>query len=289
MFQTYIQTINDRIRSQLAQFGKEKTSIRSPVEYALTSGGKRIRPLLVCLFANGLKQNRDVLDAAIAVEFIHTSTLIADDLPCMDNDDERRGRPSVHKAYNEASALLASYALISSAYGCIYANAKNLKKQGVPSGEVDAAYDDILTSTEKNFGCDGILGGQFDDMFGSCSTKTHMEAIIQKKTGALFEIAGIAGWLYGGGERAALPYIKEFSSNLGLLFQVQDDLFDLRKDSQNDGMNYALLVGEEHAKQVVTSTSARCKEILDYLYCSANLKDISELAALVDYIRFRSH
>lgn len=289
MFQTYIQTINHGIHSKLHQFGEEKSSIRSPVEYALMSGGKRIRPLLVCLFAHGLQNNRNVLDSAIAVEFIHTSTLIADDLPCMDNDDERRGRPSVHKAFNEASALLASYALISAAYGCIYSNAKTLKQSGVPYEEVDAAYDYILVSTEKNFGNEGILGGQFEDMFGSCDSKTYIETVIHKKTGALFEIAGVAGWMYGGGSIDAQPYIREFTSALGLLFQVQDDLLDIGKDQKNDGVNYALLFGEQQAKEVVEETSTRCKEILHHLHRHENLKDMSELIALVEYIQHRSH
>ena len=126
-FNDYRSKVENKLRDSLEDFGNAQQGLRRPIEYALLSGGKRVRPLLVCLFADGLQKGREVLDTAIAVEYIHTSTLIADDLPCMDNDDMRRGKPAVHKAFDEASALLASYALIPAAYARIRKNAKILK------------------------------------------------------------------------------------------------------------------------------------------------------------------
>lgn len=278
--------IDEGIQSKLHQFGQAQTAIRSPVEYALMSGGKRIRPMLVCMLAKGLNKNRPVLDSAIAVEYIHTSTLIADDLPCMDNDDERRGKPTLHKAFNEASALLASYALISGAYSCIYSNAKLLKHLGVSSLEVDVAYDYVLSSIDKNFGAEGILGGQFEDMF----CKQHQESaesIIKKKTGALFEISSISGWLFGGGGVSALEMVRDFALSFGMLFQLQDDLLDLRKDQEKFSMNYALLFGEQQAKDKVDALYTQCIDQLLYLQREENLCDISELKNLVDFVRYR--
>lgn len=288
MFDAYVGMIDNEIQSKLHQFGQKNSAIRSPVEYALMSGGKRIRPMLVCMFAKGLNKNRPVLDSAVAVEYIHTSTLIADDLPCMDNDDERRGVPTVHKAFNEASALLASYALISGAYSCIYSNAKTLKSLGYSSQEVDVAYDYILLSIDKNFGAEGILGGQFEDMFCKPEQKIDAELIIKKKTGSLFEISSISGWLFGGGNPEAIGFIKEFSTSFGMLFQIQDDLCDLHKDQAKSGLNYALLFGEQYAKNVVDKMYMRCIDVLNHLHKQENLQDISELKALIDYVRYRS-
>lgn len=280
--------IDEKIQSKLHMFGQEKSSIRSPVEYALMSGGKRIRPILVCMFAKGLGKNRPVLDSAVAVEYIHTSTLIADDLPCMDNDDERRGQPTVHKAFDEASALLASYALISGAYSCIYSNAKALKLLGYSREEVDIAYDYVLSSIDKNFGADGILGGQFEDMFCPPKQQVLADSIIKKKTGSLFEISSISGWLFGGGGLSAIDCIKDFANSFGKLFQIQDDLLDLHKDQEKFGLNYALLFREQCAKDEVDKMYIRCLDLLHHLQENENLRDISELKALVDCIRHRS-
>src|SRR5689334_6318506 len=109
----------DRIEQEIARsilcFG-EKTKLRDACEYAITNGGKRFRPLIVLLIAEALGNGLNVYEAALSVEFFHTSSLIADDLPCMDNDDERRDKPSTHKVYGESIALLASYALITAAF-----------------------------------------------------------------------------------------------------------------------------------------------------------------------------
>lgn len=287
MFDAYVGMIDKVIQSKLHKFGKEQGAIRAPVEYALMSGGKRIRPMLVCMFAKGLCKNRPVVDSAVAVEYIHTSTLIADDLPCMDNDDERRGLPTVHKAFDEVSALLASYALISGAYSCIYSNAKMLKQLGYSIEEVDTAYDYILSFVDKNFGCEGILGGQFEDIFCKHKKKIAVDSIIKKKTGSLFEIASISGWLFGGGTPSALDHIKKFATYFGMLFQIQDDLLDLHKDQGKSGLNYALLFGEQYAKDEAEIMYMRCIDLLHHLQ-KEGLQDISELKLLIEYIRTRS-
>lgn len=94
-FSVYRSKVEKKLRDSLGDFGNTQGGLRDPIEYALLGGGKRVRPLLVGLFAEGVHKERDVLDTAIAIEYIHTSTLIADDLPCMDDDDMRRGKPSV--------------------------------------------------------------------------------------------------------------------------------------------------------------------------------------------------
>ena len=206
-FNDYRSKVENKLRDSLEDFGNAQQGLRRPIEYALLSGGKRVRPLLVCLFADGLQKGREVLDTAIAVEYIHTSTLIADDLPCMDNDDMRRGKPAVHKAFDEASALLASYALIPAAYARIRKNAKILKERVSFQQEVEDAYEDILELIEQRFGVGGILGGQYEDVFFQDFTQESVLGIIKKKTGALFEIACVAGWLFGGGARESASLV----------------------------------------------------------------------------------
>ncbi len=124
----------DRIEQEIAKsIGSlgEKNKLRDACEYALTNGGKRFRPLIVILVAEALGNGLDVYESALSVEFFHTASLIADDLPCMDNDDERRDKPSLHKTYGETIALLASYALITAAFEKIYKN--SLVMQEAPS------------------------------------------------------------------------------------------------------------------------------------------------------------
>ncbi|WP_201456489.1 polyprenyl synthetase family protein [Chlamydia sp. 17-3921] len=286
IFDTYRPSIESAIEKSLDEFGDPKGTLRLPVEYALKSGGKRIRPLLVCMFAQSLGNGCDVLDSALAVEFAHTSTLIADDLPCMDNDDERRGRPTVHKVFGEATALLASYALIPAAYAHFRINAKKLKQVGYDSQTVNLAYDIISEVTDKNIGCAGVLGGQYDDMFFSNKGKKHVQSIMIKKTGALFEIACVAGWLFGGGNPDYLPQVMKFSHHFGLLFQVKDDFLDFEKDRKQIGLNYVLLFGENEALELLENSAKNCLNLLDFL-SKNGLKNHSELEALIDFMQVR--
>lgn len=288
LFDAYKIMIEKGIKDSLESFGSPGLSIRAPVEYALTNGGKRIRPMLVCMLSKGLGKNRDVLDSALAIEFIHTSTLIADDLPCMDNDDERRGRPTVHKVFCEASALLASYALIPSAYAHIRLNAKKLKQQGIDHQEINTAYNIISDVIDKNIGVNGVLAGQYEDMFFNNHGPEYVESIINKKTGSLFEVACISGWLFGGGTTLCIPQIVEFSQNFGLLFQLRDDILDMHQDHQNVGLNYALLFGLDAAKERLLTSITNCMSLLQSLK-NHGLQDSSEIEVLIEYMSIRDY
>ncbi|MBQ8498877.1 polyprenyl synthetase family protein [Chlamydia sp.] len=265
-FSVYRSKVEKKLRDSLEDFGKSQSGLREPIEYALLGGGKRIRPLLVCLFADGVRKERDVLDTAIAIEYIHTSTLIADDLPCMDDDDLRRGKPSVHKAFDEASALLASYALIPAAYARIHKNAKILKEKVSFKQEIEDAYEDILKLIELRFGAGGILGGQYEDVFSQDFSEESVLGIIKKKTGALFEIACVAGWLFGGGNRGSVSLVSDFAEHFGVLFQLCDDLADLDQDNKDKKhLNYALLFGKSAAIDLVDQSFHFCIKNLNLL------------------------
>ena len=225
-----------------------KTPLREACEYALMSGGKRFRPLLVLLIAEALGQGLSVMPAALGVECFHTASLIADDLPCMDNDAERRKRPSLHKRFGEDVAILASYTLIAAGYEGIASNGRwmgNSSRFALQSAEA------TLLALEVASRCAGILGatqGQYWDLHPSQITQEFIEQVIDQKTTSLFEVAFVWGWLFGGGEIAKLSLVQECAAHLGRAFQIGDDLQDQAKDRvRGNPLNLALACGEERA------------------------------------------
>lgn len=189
------------------------------INYSLLSGGKRFRPVLALLVAETLGASPEkVLPVAAAIEFIHTYSLIHDDLPAMDNDDLRRGRPTNHVVYGEATALLAGDALLTEAFGVV---ARAYKKQP----EVAVALVELLASAA---GFWGMVGGQALDIepVGSLRTAELMRKIHELKTGALIRVsceAAAVACEAGVAERSAM---RLFGENLGLAFQLADDLLD---------------------------------------------------------------
>ncbi len=227
------QKVDLAIKENIAQLGP-KNKLRDACDYALTTGGKRFRPCLVLMIAEALKKGGDVITSALGIEFLHTASLIADDLPSMDNDDFRRERASLHKQFDEASALLASYSLISSGYHLIVTNGEVIKKQNLSySDSSDTRCLLALKNVSYNTGINGATGGQFMDISpGDLSMKTLLE-IIHKKTTSLFEISFVLGWLFGGGEIEKLEVVKQAASHFGLIFQLADDLNDMEQDQKN--------------------------------------------------------
>ena len=240
--------IEQEIAKSIATLG-DKTKLRDACEYALTNGGKRFRPLIVFMVAEGLGHGLNVSDAALSVEFFHTASLIADDLPCMDNDDERRDKPSTHKVYGETIALLASYALITAAFEKIHSNAKVMKSASDPfSTNSDRA---CVMALETATSCSGILGatgGQFMDIFPPNLSLDVVKQVIYKKTVTLFEVSFVFGWLFGGGDFSRVDEVKKAAYHLGMAFQIADDVGDLAQDEKNQrDINMARIVGKERA------------------------------------------
>lgn len=242
----------DKIEQEIAKsiicFG-DKTKLRDACEYALTNGGKRFRPLLVLLVAEALGHGLNVYDAALSVEFFHTASLIADDLPCMDNDDERRDKPSLHKVYGETIALLASYALITAAFEKIHRNALVMRESGMPySALSDRACLIALGSAAHCSGISGATGGQFLDLFPPTNTLDTVRQVIYKKTVTLFEVAFIFGWVFGAGDISKLDMVKKLAYHLGMAFQIADDIGDIAQDEKKQReMSLARFVGKERA------------------------------------------
>jgi farnesyl diphosphate synthase len=206
------------------------SGLKTAMHYAATGGGKRVRPLLIYATASlAGKEPEQVagLDAcAVAVELFHTYSLVHDDLPCMDNDDLRRGRPTVHKAFDEASALLVGDALQTMAFQLIAQSALN-----------DAQKVQVITSLSMAGGMAGMAGGQAIDLasVGKQLNQNELEQMHRLKTGALLRTAVQIGAIavnFNDNEKKSLDV---FASSLGLAFQVVDDILDASSDSQTLG------------------------------------------------------
>jgi geranylgeranyl diphosphate synthase type II len=240
--------IEQEIAKSISSLG-DKTKLRDACEYALTNGGKRFRPLIVLMVAEGLGKGLSVNEAALSVEFFHTASIIADDLPCMDNDDERRDKPSVHKVYGETIALLASYALITAAFEKIHRNAAIMKEAGAPyDAQCDRACVIALQVASHCAGIQGATGGQFMDIFPPSLSLDVIKQVIYKKTVTLFEVSFVFGWLFGGGDIEKIDLVKKAAYHLGMAFQIADDIGDLVQDEKNQrDINMARMVGKERA------------------------------------------
>lgn len=262
--------LRDKIEKEIARsiisFG-EKNKLRDACEYALLSGGKRLRPIIVMMVADGLGHDLDVAPAALAVEFLHTASLIADDLPCMDNDDERREKPSLHKAYGESVALLASYSLIFAGYEKLHENAQVMKLADPPfSGFAEAACCLALQHSSQAAGILGGTTGQFLDLYPPNHSLEMLREIIYKKTVTLFEISFVFGWLFGGGMAAQLDVVKKAAYHFGMAFQIADDLGDLAQDEKNQReINAARILGKERAINLFQKEMECFKEHLNEL------------------------
>lgn len=206
------------------------SGLKTAMHYAATGGGKRVRPLLIyataSLAGKELDQVAGIDACAVAVELFHTYSLVHDDLPCMDNDDLRRGRPTVHKAFDEASALLVGDALQTMAFQLIAQSALN-----------DAQKVQVITSLSVAGGMAGMAGGQAIDLasVGKQLTQNELELMHRLKTGALLRTAVQIGAIAVNFNEQEKKSLDVFASALGLAFQVVDDVLDASSDSQTLG------------------------------------------------------
>lgn len=244
----------------------EKNRLRDACEYALCSGGKRLRPLITMMTADALGCGMDVAPAALGIEFFHTASLIADDLPCMDDDDFRRGRASLHKEFGENIAVLASYVLIAEGYGAIYTNAEIMKKDPRFASNAESS---ALFCLKKASACGGIQGaanGQFLDLFLPDGELKTLEKVVAQKTSTLFEIAFLFGWLFGGGSILKAPALSKCAAHLGMLFQIRDDLEDDVQDaSRASDANVAKALGREKASFLLNQEKEAFEGVLQEL------------------------
>lgn len=261
------------------------------MRYSLENGGKRIRPLLVMEFAKACGNNGtrydDALPFACAVEMIHTYSLIHDDLPCMDDDAMRRGQPSCHKKFGEATALLAGDALLTRAFELL---AESVEKTDLPPHILLK----IIQILAKNAGVSGMIGGQVIDLKyeGTAADLDQVTAVDLLKTGALIEAACLMGCYAGGGDADLLRAASVYAKKVGLAFQIQDDILDITgdasvlgkpigSDAENQKSTYVSLLGLEASKKLVKQLTEEAVEAISvFPYCRDELAGIAY--ALVD-------
>lgn len=245
-FSAYLDLIEKNIMSFVPETSAEYSIIAEAMKYSLESGGKRVRPVLTlefCRLCGG--EPEKVLPLAVAVEFIHTYSLIHDDLPCMDNDDMRRGKPSSHIRFGEANALLAGDALLTHAFSCI-ASAELSAEQRICAVRELASYA----------GANGMIGGQIIDLEGE-NAGLDIDSLFlmdKLKTAALITSACVLGCI-GADRDDMIPHAVAFAQNLGIAFQIIDDILDFLEGEENSDIvsgksTYVSLLGFEKAKTV---------------------------------------
>ena len=221
--------IEDHLKSFYTQFKKEPQQLLfDAVQYSLLSGGKRLRPIFTLEFCRMCGEDwKLAAPFASAVEMIQTYSLVHDDLPCMDDDDLRRGRPTNHKVYGEGMAVLAGDALLTDAF--LMASTAKLKRPG------DMAL--AISSLAQNAGSLGMVGGQVLDICSEERVLTEEEvlAIQSRKTGALIKASCVLGVIAAGGSQEQLDAAGRFATALGLAFQIRDDMLDVIGNEQELG------------------------------------------------------
>ncbi|XP_021809449.1 geranylgeranyl pyrophosphate synthase, chloroplastic [Prunus avium] len=270
---------------------RDPAMIHEAMRYSLLAGGKRVRPVL-CLAACELVggSHSQAMPAACAVEMIHTMSLIHDDLPCMDNDDLRRGKPTNHKVFGEDVAVLAGDALLAFAFEHIA-----VSTVGVSPERIIRAVEELA----KSIGAEGLVAGQVVDINSEGLADVgleQLEYIHLHKTAALLECAVVLGSILGGGSDSETEKLRTFARYIGLLFQVVDDILDVTKSSQElgktagkdlvaDKVTYPKLLGIEKSREFAEKLIKDAKEQLS----GFDLEKAAPLIALANYIAHREN
>ncbi len=251
----YQKVINDALENSISDKACLYGKIFESMRYSLNAGGKRIRPMLVLEFARifGVSEE-DAMPFAVALEMIHTYSLIHDDLPCMDDDDLRRGRPTNHKKFGEAIAVLAGDALLNRAFEHILANSRL-------SSDVTLQAMKVLSTAS---GAEGMIGGQVIDMEGENRTLdvSEIELLQNMKTGALIRAAAVMGCIIGGASNEEISFAEDYADKIGLAFQIRDDILnvegdeaiigkDVGNDEKSGKSTFVKLLGIERCKEKV--------------------------------------
>ncbi len=268
-FAAYQEVALSRVEEALdAALGPERPeALREAMRYSLLAGGKRLRPIL-CLAACELAGGDPALalPTAVALEMIHTMSLIHDDLPAMDNDDLRRGRPTNHKVYGEANAILAGDALLTRAFEMVA-----LRSPGVPADRLLAVVGELSLAA----GAPGLVGGQVVDL--ECEGKEvdldTLEYIHLHKTAALLRACVLSGALIAGAPTPLIEALRTYARGIGLAFQIIDDILDVTassevlgktagKDLAADKGTYPKLLGLEESRRRAEALVSEAKGVL---------------------------
>lgn len=278
-----IKLLKDAVEQWIGHYFDDKQEIDSrnfeAMIYSIKVGGKRVRPILMLLTYDMYKEDyRDILPFAAALEMIHTYSLIHDDLPCMDNDDLRRGKPTNHKIYGEAIAVLAGDGLLNEAMIIMLDQC------------LDGSLNKIKASNliAKASGAQGMIAGQICDILSEGISISEEELLYmhRNKTGQLIKVAILCGAILGNADEADLSNLKEYGDKLGLAFQIKDDILDvigdvtvlgknIKSDEFNNKTTFITMYGLEKCKEKCNELTEECFKILKQI--KANTKYLEEI------------
>ena len=283
------QMAEQALKESLLDMGPHQELLQA-MRYSLLAGGKRIRPVLVLKFCEALCGSMEpALDYAVGVEMLHTYSLIHDDLPCMDNDDLRRGKPTCHKVYGECTAVLAGDALQAEAFSRLATSRRTQRPES--NGEACAVLAQAAGATR------GICAGQYLDMSGENVTEERLNLIHSWKTAALLKAACLLG-LTASPQAPSMEQWKaamDYAQALGLAFQIRDDMLDeesttqqlgkpVGSDRENGKVTFVTLYGLDACRELVQRYTHRAK-----LAVQGAFGDSEFLCALADALANRDH
>ena len=255
----YLALIDENLRNAIKSKTPFEQELSAAMEYSLFTGGKRLRPLMTIkayeMYDDYIYK---ALPYAMAIEMIHTYSLIHDDLPAMDNDDFRRGKMTNHKVFGEAMAILAGDSLLNLAFETMLSAARE---------SCDISSIKAMQEIAKASGCKGMIGGQAIDLrsdIGSMDEESLLY-MYKGKTAALIQASILSGAIIGGASMEHIEKLRDFGLRLGLAYQIQDDLLDDEKDESIKKCTYLSFYSKEEAEKKVKDLSDRAVSILDSL------------------------
>ncbi len=271
-----IAIIDEELKIKLEDKNNYQKRIFDAMDYSLFTGGKRLRPIMAIksyeIFGEDIEE---IMPYAIAIEMIHTYSLIHDDLPAMDNDDFRRGKPTNHKVFGEAMAILSGDGLLNFAFETIADYIDRSKTIDNYKKHIRA-----LKEISRYSGVYGMIGGQVVDLFSNYDSMTEEKLMFmyKAKTAALIQSALVSGAIIGGASDNEIEYMREFGLNLGLAYQIRDDILDLNKDNNIKKLTYLTFHDIDKARAAVRQYSNKA---IDALLTLKN-RDISFFVSLTE-------
>ncbi|WNR42548.1 polyprenyl synthetase family protein [Paenibacillus roseipurpureus] len=288
----HAEQVETALRQTLPAAWDVPSSLRESMDYSLMAGGKRLRPIMVLAAAEALGGSLEAaMPIAIAIELVHTYSLVHDDLPAMDNDDYRRGKLTNHKVYGEAMAILAGDALLTHAF---YSITQAHKKHGAQADRVLAITEELAVLA----GARGMVGGQAADMLGEqgLTKLEELTYIHTHKTSDLIVFSLRAGGHIAGATDEQLEALSKFGHALGLAFQIQDDILDIIGDEKKLGkpvksdekqmkVTFPYFIGMEASEQRVHELTQQAKDALNH----STIANPDRLLQIADYLMKRDH
>lgn len=287
----FLQTRKQRIEEAMPVYIEKlqaPETLKKAMLYSLEAGGKRLRPILVLAVLHTYKQAEDAgIATACAVEMIHTYSLIHDDLPCMDDDDLRRGKPTNHKVFGEAMAVLAGDGLLTQSFSLIVNDPFSSSEKKLR----------IISELVLSAGAEGMVGGQVADMEGESKNLSlhELQYIHENKTAKLLSFSIISGAILAGAPEEDIEKLRKYAYHLGIAFQIQDDILDIEgsqeiigkpvgSDTTNEKTTYPSLLTIQGAKEKLSDHIEQAKVFVDSLSVPAEL-----LIQMCDLIAKRDH